>query len=1470
MVKSTLLKFETASLAKENIRNDGPVARTFLSWVYPLIGKGRNGRLKQDEDLRMPQDQACELAYAKFKAAWEEELKLKGSKDEKLQPSLLRALKRSFGWGVFVAGCFKVMWSCLVLVGAFYFVRSLVQYVSDPKKNFNMYNADPIPNNGVGWILSTMFFLDSIGVGIALQRMGDQCVRVGIKIRASLMTAVYKKTFSLASVHNEGAGNVVSLVSTDCSKLYEGVLHLHNVWTAPLEATAIIALLLSLTQGIYGLPALGIVLFVLPMQYYLGYRIARFKLDTVEVSDARVLRMQEILLAIKLVKFYTWEKSFSQQVSEVRAQEIKLLSRTAVIKTWNLCLVFAIPPVIALVIFATYVFNVGRFDSVFSFTVLSLFNTLRFPLVVLPKALRGTSEAIASLQRLEKFLLLDESTDQEKSKQVEVNLKDAVLTHSGKTDEFKLQVPKFEVKPGEVVAIVGRVGSGKSSVFQAILQNMQLQSGLVQVGGTVSYVPQTPWVQNLSLKENILFGLPFDEEKYKQVIHACALELDLQILPQGDRSMAGERGINLSGGQRQRVGLARATYHDAELVLLDNPLSAVDQHTAIHIFNKCIRGMLRNKAVIWITHQLELLPQCDKIAVMEDGLMTYFGPYDADVLNQRLPVDHLLFATVEAGDAAVKASEPPTPANGTEHGGTHAASALATRSVEPSGKSEDGSHSSPTGEKNQHGNAKHLRSNWQRSTNRKSYQQSSATGMRPVDSVVGALHDLAKQEQLDELEELGRAHEEGELSGAEGGSNKGGGPGSLSSRRGSHERAPKKEDGSVEEQHMLQTEEQIRAEFNGMVKRLPASQAFMVYWKAGGLVFGAFSFFMFMLTQTCRIYSDLWIRWWADDSRFGLYNVEDQQQASIIYILCYMAFVVIFILCLLCRDSLFSIWHIIGSTHLHNTLFKRVLSAPILFFLRTPVGDVLNSFAKDQDTLDETLPDTIHMSSIYLMILLTSLAIVTVSIYYYAALTAALLASFLMMQYLYLPAATVLKRWAGETASQVYVHVDESLHGMEVIKAFDAVNYFIQENIHRINLHHLALFNTEQCHLWLAFWCDFFGAILVVATCLFSVGLKDSLGSAAVGLAISNTIQVLVFFTWVVRGVADSVSMWDAVERITSFCKNIPEESSIASNLQTVELAMHHAQAAKDGKHHQHDGANGTGNGLEVVSVTVDPGTGLLDNATINKILTSWPSTGDIKFDQVCLRYYPGAPLALKFVTFHIEDKEKIGVVGRTGSGKTTLLMALFRMFELAYGRILIDNVNIAALPLAEVRSRLAIIPQEPVMFKGTVRSNLDPFNEATDADLWHSLEMVHMKQAVEEMPGGLDAVVAEGGSNFSLGQKQLVCMARCVIKKTRLLVLDEATAAMDLQTDSLIQKTIRHVFKGRTTITIAHRLDTIIFSDKILAMASGELKEFDTPDNLLRQPLSMFNKLVDDTGPHASGSLRKMAADGPPEKDNE
>mmetsp|Transcript_12259 Transcript_12259/g.33459 ORF Transcript_12259/g.33459 Transcript_12259/m.33459 type:complete len:1462 (-) Transcript_12259:707-5092(-) len=1394
-----LLKYDRAKLGEENKKDNAFITRLFQAHMYPVIGKGLKNKLVQDE-LTMPGDQACETSFERFEAAWANECNSKRAKGQK--PNLRRALWKAFGLEVMWGGLWKMGWSIFVILGAFYFVNTLVKFIEDPEVQANMYNTNPLKE--VGWVISSMFFVDAVMVGISLQRMADCSVRTGIKLRSALMSEIFRKTFRLSAQHTKsgGAGMVTSLVSTDCTRLYEGIQHMHNVWTTPLEAIAIIALALYLTSGIAALPTLWILIVVIPLQYYLGFRIARYKFEAAKSADQRLSSVQEILMAIKLVKFYVWESSFEEQVSEIRENEVRLLGKAALIKVLNMVLVFCIPPVSGMIVFAVSTFTGNPLDATLSFTIMSLFNTMRFPLVMLPKSLRGVSEALASMRRLEDYLLLDEQQPQPQSKMVEVNFVNAELVHPSAPDDFKLVIPKLEVKQGQVLAIVGRVGGGKSSVLQAILQTMRLTKGEMHVGGTVSYVPQTPWVQNLSIRDNILFGLPYDEQKYRKVVHACALEFDLQVLHNGDSFLAGERGMNLSGGQRQRVGLARAAYHESQLVLLDNPLSAVDQHTAVHIFQHCIREMMADKAVVWITHQLDLLPSCDLVGIIDDGIFSYFGPYDPNV-------------------------------------------------VDPMGETEQ--------EKEGHEE--------RREAVEQKKQRDIQSGVLAPPGVVAAFPKGSEPSKLGASAAMAAAPPNIRL------------PGSESKGPPFVAKADSGPPPAVQEH--------ISSDFNGVVERLGVKAATYEYWAAGGLYLGVFALFVLMTTQTCRLYSDFWVGWWSSDL-FGILpapgetDKDKELKGSRIYLLCYLAFVLLFMLLILSRDGIISIWHIIASARLHARLFDRVLKAPFLFFLRTPVGDVLASFAKDQSTLDETLPDTLHMTGIYLIVLITALIIVIVSIHYYAAVAVGLFIAFFTMLFLYLPAATVLKRWSGETASNVYIHVDESLHGMEVIKAFDAVNYFIQENVNRINLHHLALFNTEQTHLWLSFWCDLFGAIMVVATALLSVALTSSLGASAVGIAISNTIQILVFFTWAVRGVADSVSMWNSVERLTTFAANIPQETELASNLDAVEQAM--AEADEDGggggKKGWENGGKGydwggagkelslqtrraadTPAGLEMIKVKVqDP----MAQTDAVKALGNWPNTGDIRFEKVCLRYFPGAPMALKSVSFQIYDKEKVGVVGRTGSGKTTLLMALFRMFELTYGRIIVDGLNIAAIPLHEMRSRLAIIPQEPVMFKGTVRSNLDPFHTTPDSELWRALDLVHLRQAVADLPGGLDAPVVEGGQNFSVGQKQLVCMARCVLKRTKVLLLDEATAAMDLQTDALVQRTIRRVFAERTTITIAHRLDTIIYSDKVLAMASGELKECGSPDALLNVPWSIFNKLVDDTGPQSSAQLRRMAAEGP------
>ncbi|KAG2500519.1 hypothetical protein HYH03_001296 [Edaphochlamys debaryana] len=1284
-----------------------------FGWMYKHVGAARKGLELNAEKMGMTPDNHADVAYDKFSGHWAAEMKLRGQEADGKKPSLVRALRKAFGASYMMAGLCKMGWSTFVITGAFYFVRSLLSYVNQ--------NSPIYESKLAGWCLMAGFTIDAWLLGLCLQRMGYICMQVGIRVRASLVQAVTHKAFRLNTIRGDQAAAIVNFVASDIQKIYDGAQEFHYLWTAPLEAAAILALLGYLT-GDSMLPGLGAILIVLPLQYFFGYAIIKIKLKNAGFVAHRSCIMQEVLPAIKLVKYYAWEQFFEREINKVRAQELKLAYWNAVMKVINVACVFCVPPLTAFVIFTTYEFTKDRLIANVAFTTLSLFNILRFPLVVLPKALRAVSEAHASLHRLEAYLTEDAQAgtshfDANKTVPPGAVIDNAVFHHPANPN-WHLHVPRFEVHPGQVVAVVGRIGAGKSSLIQALLGNMVKEHGASQVGGRISYVPQNPWLQNLSLRDNIMFGEAWDQSKYEQVIDSCALTLDLQILPQGDESKAGIRGVNLSGGQRQRVNLARCAYADADLVLLDNALSAVDHHTAHHIFETCIRGMFAKKAVVLVTHQIEFMPQCDAVAIMDEGRCLYFGKWNEqaqDLLGKLLPITHLLHA-------AGSQEAPPKPKETKE------------------------SKDAPV------------------------KQQSIQLTLAPT-TIKPETSDSKKKDQQ---------------------------------------------------------------------KVLPVRAA-MIYTWYGNVFLVLVCFIFFLAAQTTRQVSDFWVRWWVNDEykKFPKPKGVQDPSATQFYSLIYLALTGIFYFCMLARGATFLWWTLRSAEKIRKKAVHNVLFAPMGFFLVTPVGDLLLNFSKDQDIMDENLPDAVHFMGIYGLILLSTTITVSVTINFFGAFTGFLIIMTGIMLTIYIPAATALKKSRAVSGGMLVGLVAEVLEGLGVVQAFSKQDYFIREAARRTDITNAAVFNAESLNLWLAFWCDLIGASLVGVVSAFAVALKDELGAPTVGLAFSNIIQMLVFYTWVVRFISESISLFNSVECMTYLSNYVPHDGVFFD--QTQEGGVAKSLTLPDGQ-------------IVPASSRVQV---VVDDASLER----WPSTGNIRFEDVWMQYRLDAAWALKGVTFNIKDGEKVGAVGRTGSGKSTTLLALFRMFELARGRVLIDGVDIATLTMKRLRSGLSIIPQEPVMFTGTVRSNLDPFGEFEDDNvLWEVIRKVGLEGQVQHA-GGLDGHVdGTGGKAWSLGQTQLMCLARAALRAVPILCLDEATAAMDPHTEQIVQDTIKKVFDDRTTITIAHRLDTIIESDKVLVMEAGELMEYAPPAQLLGNPSSMFSKLVDKSGVAAAAALRKMA----------
>jgi ATP-binding cassette, subfamily C (CFTR/MRP), member 1 len=1117
-------------------------------------------------------------------------------------------------------------------------------------------------------------------------------------------------------------------------QIYDGCQEIHYLWTAPIEAGAIL-IILAILVGVYALPGWGVIFIVLPAQYFFGWKIIQNKVENGKNTQARGGIIQELLPAMKLVKYYAWEQYFERQIAAIRKREMRCQARSSVIKTINAAMVFGTPPVTACVIFTTYQMAVGNLSATLAFTTLSLFNILRFPLVVLPKALRAASDAYASMERVEAFLIENIAADERhEDKAPGIRIKDAEFVHPGK-DDFTLRIANFEVNSGEIVAIAGRVGAGKSSLVAAALGNMQLTKGSCEIGGSVSYVPQNPWCQNLSLRDNITFGEEWDEEKYGHVIHDCALELDLQILPKGDETKAGLRGINLSGGQRQRLNLARAAYFGGDVFLLDNALSAVDHHTANHIFDNLLKSSVNDRAIVLITHQVEFLPKCDKVCIMDGGNQLYFGPFTAEaqkILSTVLPADHL----AATGQPEERREKPKAKIQRTKSG-------RLTRSA----------------------------------------SSTLSLGTTNIRDQVGG----------------------------------------------------KKKRG-------------------GDDTSLPFMKAVGVYIMAGGIVTFMISLFFFVAAQSSRQASDYSVRWWTGDgqgwiageppSPFGLPGGNS-------YALLYGILTIMFLVLMLFRGTFYHLWALGSAQRLHSGMTHNVLHAPLGFFLRNPVGDMLVAFSKDQDIMDENLVDCLHYLGIYGFILLSTAVTVSIVIPTFAAFAAALVVVSVTALVLYLPAATALKKHRADTAGDLVGLVAETLEGLSVINAFAKRQFFLETAEYRIDVHHKAIFNAESLSLWLAFYCDLFGAVLVLAVCCFSMAQRETLGASAVGLAFSNVIQLLVFFSWSIRNVADGISYMGSTEKIGYLAKGpVPQEGGAVTGPDGQSIEDITPKGGKGG---------GKDAGKLIVTAFAN-GEGVdLGGAPVPE---GWPRTGVVEFNDVWMRYAPTAPFALKGVTFRLEHGEKVGVVGRTGSGKSTLLLALYRMFVLDKGHCKVDGVDTNTLALRRLRPALSIIPQEPVVFSGTVRSNLDPWGETSDNQMWDVLRQVGLDTAAKSA-GGLDGRLdGTGGQAWSLGQQQLMCLARAALKRSPVLCLDEATAAMDPHTEKLVTDIIKKIFSDRTTITIAHRLDTVIEGDKILVMEQGVLQEFAAPKQLLDDKESMFSKLVDKSGAAAAAALRAIAAE--------
>ncbi|KAI3658482.1 hypothetical protein MP638_001908 [Amoeboaphelidium occidentale] len=1278
-------------------------------------------------------------------------------------PSVFRALWKSYGKYYALVGLYKLVWSICTWFTAWYGLKMLLEFVQYKQSQ----------SVGQAWALA--LFLGSFFSSIAIHQLYSQCNRVAVRVRAAVSSLVYRKALRLSRVRG-GAGEVINILTGDLQRLVDAVANGHFLWSAFIESAAII-IISFLEIGISAIPALGFVILLLPLQMYLASKTSNANREQTATTTERVHIMSEILTAIKLIKFYAWEKPFRAKIDKIREKEIDCIYTAMMIKTLNFAIVFSVPVLIAVCSLAMYVSLGNTLQASTVFAVLSVFNTLRYPLLLLPMSVKGFASGRIALKKLDRFLDSEEIEELQIAPAIAGNedlaceIKDADFRwDGGDTDAPTIKDINLTIKKGQKVAVIGDVGAGKSSLLCALLgQIRQTKGDKLKVFASTSYVSQEAWLFNDTLRQNILFGKDYDKEKYLEVVRVSGLQRDLTLLLAGDQTEIAERGANLSGGQRQRTSIARAVYYDADIILMDDALSAVDQHVGSHIFNECIMGYLKDKTVIMAIHQLQYLSQMDWIVMMKDGVIERQGTFEELMKYDKF--SDLISRHVDSGEIEEADDEPEV--SNDKNFELPAPPPQMVIKVDGEQSNED----------------KALAAEQQNimtiSSANMMYNELSMRKLHTVDE--RSVRTMLERNSLASFSRAGgrrvdikTAIEQNEYS--------------VYSIK--DVQPVEKNDDDMQKAKGKITVEDKSADFT-------LGHCISVYAKAynGAIIFTLACLFFF-LVHGIRIGSDYWLRLWVP--RVGGFS-------DAVYLGVYAGAVFLFATGVFLRGWWMSYLNVKKSSFLHSQLFHSVMRAPMSLFDSTPVGRILAAFSKHMLHVDDIMPDALFQFLQYAPLGLGALILCAVIVPYNYIPVLVLVAIASAVVYFSGKAEDKTKALEAITRPPIYAHLTCTLEGLLSIRSYHAEARFDQMNLAALDDNHSNLMAMNMVKSWIALNLDILSSLFVYGTALLIVvnpSIPDR-GSVA-GLALSNALQMLVFVQWTVRMFGDVISQMSSVGQIDYYGTKITPEAP--ANIPET-----------------HPGKD-------------------------------WPQTGTINFENVVLRYTPNGVNVLKNVSWKVYPGEKIGIVGATGSGKSTLLVALLRIVESYAGKITIDGVDISKIGLEELRSCIAIIPQEPVLFKGTVRSNLDPFNKATDDEIWKALEAVYLKDNIAVRPGKLDSEVIENGKNFSLGQRQLFCIARAILSKSKVLVLDEATANVSPETDMLIQKAIRDNFNDLTVLTIAHRLNTVIDSTRVLVMDAGQLVEFDEPLNLLKKDKGNFKHLVSCTGPATAKRLYDMA----------
>ncbi|AOA60656.1 ABC type transmembrane transporter of MRP/CFTR family [Komagataella phaffii CBS 7435] len=1296
-----------------------------FTWMNPLITKGYKQGYLDTEDLpKVPK--FCQSRYSERRLAqeWNKQKKT-------VKPSLLKSILVSYGLLTMGACAVELSENVLNFLQP-WLLRYLIQY-------FDNYQKYPLV---VGFAIAFAMFFITIIQSVLFNQFFILIYQVGISLRAGLMSLIYKKTLVLSNSakSKHTTGEIVNLMSVDVGRVEDISQHVQTMVSSPLK---LVLCLLSLYKlvGNATWSGLLVMFLVIPINTYLIKNLRGYHKRQMQFKDERTRAVNDVLSSIKSIKLYAWEKPMLEKIDHLRNdRELQNLERTGCLAAVVNFAWACVPFFVSCSCFAVFAFTSSiPLTPDIVFPAISLFNILSVPIFSIPALLTALIETSVSLDRLQKFLTSDElmnefinfDDDPPEVVRGEIVVKNSTFLWSspspksenideesniGDSSQIALKDITFSAKKGTLTCVVGRVGSGKSTFLKAILGQLltvsadRINPPKISLSGSVAYCSQVPWIMNATVKENILFGHRYDEAFYQQSLEASALVPDLEVLPDGDETLVGEKGVSLSGGQKARLSIARAVYSRADIIILDDILSAVDTHVGKHIMDRVLskNGLLKTKTRILTTNTIPILYQADSILMIKNG--TIFERGDARSIDEKQGEIYTLvneFAQ-ETGKRLTsnEASETETEYNVDE------------KAEEFS----EGSDENPT---------------------------------LDLDTFSVLSDQVARRASLATLKFPHTT--------------------STPDKRTAQSQETK-EKGNVK-----------MAVYKAYIKSCSYSGVALFI----GCIF---------LSTALSVASSYWLKHWSEQ------NLKNGANLHIIpFIATYTAIgLSSAVLSSLKTVVMWMFCSIRASKSFHSTLTHSVMRSPLSFFETTPIGRIMNRFSTDMNKVDESLPRTFSLFLQTLIKVFFTVAILSFTLPIFIVVVAVLSVFYFYYQQYYMMASRELQRIMSVTRSPIFAHFQETLNGVDTVRAYRQENRFLYLNSETIDRNLKSVYCSRSTNRWLSFRLQLIGSTMVLAAAIMAILstlTKNPLSSGTVGLIISYALDITSSLSWVIRACVAVETNIVSVERIEEYCR-LPSEAP-----------------------------------YELPDQKPPP---------------NWPEKGSISFHDYSTRYRENLDPVLKNLNINIQPKDKVGIVGRTGAGKSTLSLAIFRILEASEGYITIDGINISELGLYDLRHSLSIIPQDSQALEGTVRQNLDPLGLYEDEQLWKVLELSHLKAHIEQMETeeddvvhkGLDAKVSEGGLNLSVGQRQLMCLARALLNSSKILVLDEATAAVDVETDTLIQKTIRSEFKDRTILTIAHRLDTIMDSDKIVVMDKGEIKEFDTPANLLKDTNSLFYQL--------------------------